>query len=74
MKRKIVFISTGLIVLIGVIASTASAQTWTGPTQSPPNANASTPINTGSSAQVKNGSLTVNAFSALLNSYFAQNA
>ena len=47
-----------------------SAQ-WSGPTQAPTGGNTSAPINVGTSAQVKNGGLSVNAFTAWLDSYFA---
>ncbi len=37
-----------------------SAQTWTNPPASPPSSNATAPLNVGSTAQTKNGDLTVN--------------
>lgn len=54
------------------IASPAFAQVWTNPTLAPTGGNASTPLNVGTTAQVKNGSLSVNAFDAAQNAYFAQ--
>ncbi len=46
---------------------------WTAPTEMPPGGNTAAPINTSATAQVKNGGLSVNAFSAFANSYFAGN-
>lgn len=42
---------------------------WTAPTVAPPNGNVSAPINVGTTDQVKNGGLSVNAFSAFGNAY-----
>jgi len=44
---------------------------WLVPTQTPPNANTEGPLNTGATLQIKNGDFSVNAFSALLDSFFA---
>ena len=51
-----VFVAYGLIVTL--------ANSWTGPTVSAPGNNVAAPINTGASAQVKNGNLSVNGFSS----------
>jgi hypothetical protein len=61
------------VVAVSLIASpfAVSAQTWSGPTQAPTDGNTSAPINVSATAQTKNGSLGVNAFTAWLDSYFA---
>ncbi len=46
---------------------------WTAPTVSPPGGNTAAPINTSTTAQVKDGGLSVNAFSAFANAYIAGN-
>lgn len=46
-----------LIFLAGIIYT----QAWTGPSQPPPDDNASAPINVGGTGQIKNGGLTVGA-------------
>ncbi len=46
---------------------------WTAPTQSPPAGNTAAPLNTGTTDQVKDGGLSVNAFSAFANAYIAGN-
>src|SRR5205809_606826 len=58
---------------LSLVALPVSAQTWSAPTLTPPNGNASTPVNIGTTAQVKNGGLSVNAFTAWLDAYFAGN-
>lgn len=67
-KQFGIFLTAFLVLLV---AFTASA--WTGPTQSPPGGNVAAPVNVGSTDQVKNGGLSVNAFAAFGNSYFAGN-
>lgn len=46
---------------------------WTAPASNPPNGNVATPINAGVNAQVKNGALSVNAFSAFGSAYVQGN-
>ncbi len=46
---------------------------WTAPTATPPGGNTAAPINTSATAQVKGGGLSVNAFTAFSNAYFAGN-
>ncbi len=53
-------------------ATLVSAQSWSNPTVAPTGGNAYTPINVGTSAQVKDGSLSVNAFIASQNASFSQ--
>ena len=50
------FVALGAVVLV---ASLASAQTWTGPTTAPPGGNVPAPINVGPDSQTKEGSLIV---------------
>lgn len=66
-------IALGLILVLGI--STVSAQSgssYSAPTSMPTGGNAAAPLNIGASAQAKQGSLSVFAFTALQNSYFAQ--
>lgn len=44
-------------------------QAWTGPTGTPPASDAFQPINTGTSAQIKNAGLSVNAFTSFGSDY-----
>jgi hypothetical protein len=46
-----------------VLFSAFAAFAWTGPTQAPPNGNASAPINVGSADQIKVGGISVGAIS-----------
>src|SRR3989338_9665794 len=46
---------------------------WTGPTQAPPGGNAPTPVHIGTSNQVKDGGLGLNALSVFGNGYFQDN-
>ncbi len=62
-------IALALVLGLGVNYALA----WTGPTSAPPRDNTAAPINVSATAQVKNGGLSVNAFSAFLNAYFAGN-
>lgn len=68
--RQLFFILT--IAFCGLFAASA-LYSWTGPTQAPPSGNVSAPINVGTTAQVKNGGLSVNAFSAFGNAYIQGN-
>ena len=61
--------------ILGAFAFSALAD-WSAPLNAPPtcpagNAGCDAPINVGTSAQVKNGGLSVNAFTAYANAYFA---
>jgi hypothetical protein len=62
-----------VVVAIALLAPLSTHAQWSGPSQAPTGSNVSAPLNVGSSAQVKNGGLSVNAFTAWLNAYFAQN-
>ena len=64
---------SSLLIAIVVLPVCASASTWAGPTQTPPNGNVDTPINVGSSAQIKSGGLSVGAFIANSISYLVGN-
>lgn len=57
------------VLVLGV--QVASAQ-WKDPTAAPPGNNTPAPVNVGTVAQVKGGGLSVNAFTAYLNSIFKQ--
>ena len=48
------------LAIVGTIASHSSAYAWTAPTAAPPGDNVSSPINVGSTPQLKNGTLGVN--------------
>lgn len=60
MKKHIIF-NLKIIILALVTVGAASAYAWTGPTQAPTGGNTPPPINTGTTNQIKNGGLTVNA-------------
>lgn len=57
------FISGFLGVATGVLCTTFLTYAWSGPAQAPPSGNVDAPINVGTATQVKNGALSVNAFS-----------
>ncbi len=46
---------------------------WTAPNATPPNGNTSAPVNVGTTDQIKNSGLSVNAFTAFGNAYFGGN-
>lgn len=73
MKETIRNIKSIFLVLALLLAVDFIYAAWTNPTADPTGNNTPTPINVGSVAQVKNGGLSVNAFSAYQNSYFAAN-
>ncbi len=56
-----------LSLCIVLISGVSFALAWTGPTQTPPNGNVSAPINIGTTAQVKNGGLSVNSLAVFGN-------
>ena len=66
MSRRSLGIAT-LGVLVGSLCSSALALAWTGPTGSPPSNNVSAPINVGTTAQVKNGGLSLNSLAVFGN-------
>lgn len=50
------------LIIVAILACTVTLLTaWTGPSQAPPNGNVSAPINVGTTDQVKNAGLSVNA-------------
>jgi hypothetical protein len=63
--------ANSLVALILFGASAAFA--WTGPASAPPNGNVSAPINVGSTDQVKNAGLSVNALAVFGNSAMTGN-
>lgn len=65
-----------IVILIVTFALPNAFADWTAPLTTPPSCPAGdpgcdAPVNVGTVAQIKDGDLTVDAFSALLNSYFA---
>lgn len=62
-----------LFALILLLVAIANAQAWSGPTQAPPNGNVSPPINVGTTDQVKNAGLSVNAFTVFGSAYVQNN-
>ena len=58
---------TGLLIILGFLLgavffiTTSLLLAWTGPVSSPPNSNASAPINVSTLDQVKNGGLSIGA-------------
>ena len=61
--------SLSLLIVFGLLIAANSLYAWTGPTATPPSGNAATPLNEGSTAQVKNGSLGVNSLAVYGNGY-----
>ena len=60
------------IIFIGFLSATA-LQAWTGPTATAPGGNVAAPINVGTTDQVKNAGLSVNALAVFGGSYFSGN-
>lgn len=56
-----------LLALVFVLVGIAVVQAWTGPTAAPPNGNVSAPINVGTTDQVKNAGLGINALAVFGN-------
>jgi len=71
--KKIAHILGIIGALVLIISPIAVHAQWSGPSQAPTGGNTSAPVNVGTTAQVKNGGLSVNAFTAWLDSYFASN-
>lgn len=71
MNKNVLHTALALIFLLALAVPVQAA--WDNPTGAPPNNNADEPLNVGSDDQIKNGGLVVNAFSALLNSFFGGN-
>jgi hypothetical protein len=67
---KIIILAVILTAALGVNYLFAA---WTGPTQAPPDGNTSTPIHVGTTAQVKDGGLSLNALSVFGSGYFQGN-
>lgn len=59
--------------LAGVLLAWSSVFSWTGPTATPPSGNISAPLNVGTSNQVKDGGLSVNALTVFGNQYVQGN-
>ncbi len=57
-----------LSLVITLVSIGFSVTAWTGPSQSPPNGNVSPPVNVGTTDQVKNAGLSVNALAVFGNS------
>lgn len=56
--------------IIGAVFTSVVAFAWTGPSQTAPSGNVSAPVNIGTGSQVKNGNLSVNAFTGTQDSVF----
>jgi hypothetical protein len=61
----------GFVVAAVIFTTTSVLIAWTGPTSAPPNGNVSAPINTGTTDQVKNSGLSVNALAVFGNAILA---
>ena len=61
------------IILTAALSVNYLFAAWVGPTQAPPGGNTSTPIHVGSTNQVKDGGLSVNALSVFGGGYFQGN-
>ena len=53
--------------IVGTIFATFIALAWTGPTSAPPNGNVAAPINVGTTDQIKNGGLGLDALAVFGN-------
>lgn len=53
--------------IVGTVLASVIALAWTGPTSAPPNGNVSAPINVGTTDQIKNAGLGVNALAVFGN-------
>ncbi len=73
MMKNILQTAKIIVLALALSISLSFVYAWTAPTVMPPGGNTAAPINTSATAQVKNGGLSVNAFSAFANSYFAGN-
>jgi len=58
-----------VIVVIALLLTATGVFAWTPPTQDPPDGNVAAPLNTGTTDQIKNAGLSVNAFAAFANAY-----
>ncbi|MDP7366652.1 MAG: hypothetical protein QGH83_05275, partial [Candidatus Pacebacteria bacterium] len=58
------------IILTAALSVNYLFAAWTGPTQAPPGGNTSTPIHIGSTNQVKDGGLSLDALSVFGGGYF----
>lgn len=63
----------GLIIIVAGLCIGFSVVAWTGPTSAPPNNNVSAPVNVGTTDQVKNAGLSVNALAVFGNSAMTGN-
>ena len=61
------------IVLTAALGVNYLFAAWTGPTQAPPAGNTDAPVHVGTTDQVKNGGLSVDALSVFGNGYFQGN-
>ncbi len=72
MKKYLAILKLSVLGLLLAFGAQFAYAAWTDPTGTPPNNNTEPPVNVGTVAQVKNGSLSVNAFIAYMNSIFKQ--
>ncbi len=72
MKKHITKFLILTIILTAALSVNYLFAAWTGPTQAPPGGNTPTPIHTGSTPQVKDGGLSVNALSVFGGGYFQE--
>ena len=73
MKKHITKFLILTIILTAALSVNYLFAAWVGPTQAPPGGNTSTPIHVGSTNQVKDGGLSVNALSVFGGGYFQGN-
>ncbi len=75
MNLKKDLIQTTKIILLALVLATGVGYVfaWTGPTQGPPNGNVSAPINVGTTNQVKDAGLGVNAISVFGDGFLSGN-
>jgi hypothetical protein len=74
--RSLLSHTTALIIGVALAGAATIVLAWTGPQNTPPNCitgqpGCDAPLNVGTSSQVKNGNLSVNAFTATQDSVFS---
>ena len=72
-KSFVSHVVTAIIALVLFGAFVIFAGTWPGPSSAPPGSNVSAPVNVGTTAQVKNGGLSVNTLAVFGNGYMEGN-
>jgi len=72
MKNQIIQTTKTIILALILTLGISYVMAWTGPTSTPPDGNTPTPINIGTTDQVKNGGLGINALSVFGTGYLGK--